>query len=93
MDLVGGIGGSGCSSFFRVAFLDIEDMFALVLLGVVGIRFCLDGEALEEGGLTMGDFITGAEAEAEDGGLGAGLLGMNFAFAELDSVFRLGDMM
>lgn len=36
LDLVGGIGGSGCASFFKVAFLDIEDLFGLVLFGVVG---------------------------------------------------------
>ena len=39
-----------------------------------------------------GDFIIGAEVDAEDGGLGAGLLGMNFPFAELESVFKVGDM-
>lgn len=90
LDLVGGIGGSGCSSLLRVAFLDIEDPFVLVLLGVVGTY--LKGEALEEGGFMPGDFIIGAEVEAEDGGLGAGLLGMNFAFDELESVFKLGDI-
>lgn len=36
-DLVGGIGGRGCSSFFKVACLEIDDLVVLVLLGVAGI--------------------------------------------------------
>lgn len=45
---------------------------------------------MEKDEFLTGDFNIGAELEAE-GGLGAGLLGINFAFDGPESAFKFGD--